>query len=174
MSFFEFIVISIAVVLFPRAVGLQSTMLRSGVKMLRLVKWQGLQNARLGHVTLLYGSCMPRLDDSPAVKIVRLGLLAHLGTVVGVYFFYYKLFAVCPCVLSFVLSVGSCRQVLWLFSLRVHALLVRLHTWLCFCTIVMDLRLLWPVCFSVCHVTASSLSGAILRVVSCWLRPRRF
>ena len=87
--FFEFIVTSIAVVLFPRAVGLQGIRLRRGVKMLRLVRWQGLQNARLGHVTLLYGSCMPRFCDSPAVKFVRLGLLVHLGTIVGVYFIYF-------------------------------------------------------------------------------------
>ena len=67
-------VTSIAVVPFPRAVGLRGTRWRRGVKMLRLVKWQRLQNARLGHVTLLYGSCMPRFGDSPAVKFVRLDL----------------------------------------------------------------------------------------------------
>ena len=81
--------------------------------MLRIVKWQRLHNARLGHVTLLNGSCMPRFDDSPAVQFVRLGLLVDLGTVVGVYFIYYKLFAVCLClVLSFDLCLlavdGKC------------------------------------------------------------------
>ena len=107
---------------------------------------------------------LPRLVDSPAGQFVRLGLLAHLGTVVGVYFIYYNLFAVCLClVLSFDLCLlavdGKCCDCSPCTTTLSWSDCTPGYVSLCHCdgssSVVAG-------CISLCYVIVISLFGAVL------------
>ena len=77
----------------------------------------GVAERKLGHATLLYGLRMLSLVNSPAKKLVGLGVLAYLGTDKGLYFYYHQLFTVCLVLHVSSASVGECWQCLCLCSI---------------------------------------------------------
>ena len=86
--------------------------------MLCFVQGQEFQNGKLGHATLLYGSRELSVVNLPAMKFVRLGVLARLGTDKVVYFYHYQLFKVCLVLHVLSASVGEC----WRMSVSVFHL----------------------------------------------------